>query len=812
MVLLFLCVWAIVIAINEVLFAAQPFSLTSIADAMPHTLMFSVVLSAAVYLAKKKIVDALSKGRRIDKRFVAELTPQVGHELNTMRRRMAGEDTSSPRTKSTTHKSAPQPPKRTKRINPYTAAVNAARTPSSMYRERESYQRLRTYGERSNPYVDPKLRKAEEGLAALDALNSMDRPMDAPVPTMGRGSSERSLDSSAYNASRSSNLSTGAKGFFNGLKQDEAAKQQAISKSKLQSKKKAEQTIAERKAQLEQTQEQMKQRRRAQLDALTAISQEEQAKAAAKQAAQQKKIEEQQRLRQQQATQKKHQEKQEFAQLKQNLNPFARKDEIKSKTAKFTDQVRAKAAAGGEEHSRTEQGIDLKIQAQDTANKKSAVIRETRIAKPEPAPQEPTHMAYTAEDRAQHRAHLEHLQSEARSTAAAPPSAANGSSVNGNDTHVPSFLDNIELPQGSNLDTSALKRKHALKQGAGLDTSALRKAKLSPGAQLQMRSGVQPLSLTSAQRTVSSASGSGLAGTKMLHTTAADQVGASNSMLKRTGNVGVNTPQGHAQQLNDLASAAAMSTTLENDATIAHGKAKALDLAEFQANARARALARAQVPKSTMPHMASMASNTTRKSHVSGASNSNHAGTAKVLGHASTLGMNNARGGLPTQTIPSDQAPIRKVINTSIKPMVGPHRDTLPKVLPSPGIAAIQTPPRIRSKAKVSRRASDTLLKREQNFVNAAAAVASTGTVGATNSNTLHRPLDGVNDKIHSQTQAKAYNQMQSQVSGAGASAGSGVSSVQAVSPTAAVGDDEEQKRSQRRPRLHPSDKLRGSN
>ena len=803
MVLLFLCVWAIVIAINEVLFAAQPFSLTSIADAMPHTLMFSVVLSAAVYLAKKKIVDALSKGQRIDKRFVAELTPQVGHELNTMRRRMAGENESNPKAKAAPKKAAPQQPKRAKRINPYTAAVNAARTPGTIRRERESYQRQRAYGERTNPYVDPKLRRAEEGLAALDALNSMDRSMDAPVPTMGRDSSARSFGSTSGNNSRASNLSTGSKALFNTLKQDEAAKQQAISKAKLQAKKKAEQTIAERKAQLAQTQEQLKQRRRAQLDALTAISQEEQAKAAAKQAAQQKKLEEQQRQRKLQESQRQNQEKQEFAQLKQNLNPFARKDEVKSKTAKLADQARSKGATAESDEERAHGE-----QAQDTANKKNAVIRETRIAKPEPAPQEPTHMAYTAEDRAQHRAHLERLQSEAKINAAQQQASANGGS--GDDTHVPSFLDNIELPHGSNIDTSALKRKHAPKQGAGLDTSALKKATLSPGAQSQMRSGVQPLTLRTAQSTASN----GLAGTKMLHTSAGDQAGASNSMLKRTGNVGVNTPQGHAQYLNDLASAAAMSTTLENDATIGRGRVKPMDLAEFQANARARALARAQAPKTTMQqHVASMASNANRKGQPT-ATNANHAGSAKVLGHASTLGLNNARGSLPTQTIPSDQAPIRKVINTSIKPMVGPHRDTLPKVLPSPGIAAIQTPPRIRSKAKVSRRASDTLLKREQNFVNAAAAVASTGTVGATNSNTLHRPLDGVNDKIHAQTQAKAYNQMQSQVSGAGAgaSAGSGVSAVQAVSPTAAVGDDEEQKRSQRRPRLHPSDKLRGSN
>ena len=92
MILLFLSVWAIIIALNEVLFAAQPFSMISIAAALPHTLMFSVVLSAAVYVAKKKILDAIDKGQPIDKRFVADLTPEVGHELNAMRKKLSRMD------------------------------------------------------------------------------------------------------------------------------------------------------------------------------------------------------------------------------------------------------------------------------------------------------------------------------------------------------------------------------------------------------------------------------------------------------------------------------------------------------------------------------------------------------------------------------------------------------------------------------------------------------------------------------------------------------------------------------------------------
>lgn len=89
MILLFFSVWAIAIALNEVLFAAQPFTINSIVSALPHTLVFSALLSAAVYLAKTKIMDAIHKGRPIDKKFVAEITPEVGHELNKMRQKIA---------------------------------------------------------------------------------------------------------------------------------------------------------------------------------------------------------------------------------------------------------------------------------------------------------------------------------------------------------------------------------------------------------------------------------------------------------------------------------------------------------------------------------------------------------------------------------------------------------------------------------------------------------------------------------------------------------------------------------------------------
>lgn len=96
MILLFFSVWAIAIALNEILFAANPFTLHSIMSALPQTLIFSSMLSAAVYLAKNKIMEAMHKGRPIDKRFVAEITPEVGHELNKMRQRVADYDQEKP--------------------------------------------------------------------------------------------------------------------------------------------------------------------------------------------------------------------------------------------------------------------------------------------------------------------------------------------------------------------------------------------------------------------------------------------------------------------------------------------------------------------------------------------------------------------------------------------------------------------------------------------------------------------------------------------------------------------------------------------
>lgn len=86
MLLLFFTVWAIVIALNEMIFAGDPFTADSIMSSLPETAALSVILSAAVFLAKSRIKQALESGRAIDRNFVAELAPEVGHELNEIRR------------------------------------------------------------------------------------------------------------------------------------------------------------------------------------------------------------------------------------------------------------------------------------------------------------------------------------------------------------------------------------------------------------------------------------------------------------------------------------------------------------------------------------------------------------------------------------------------------------------------------------------------------------------------------------------------------------------------------------------------------
>lgn len=765
MVLLFLAVWAIVIALNEVLFSAQPFTLTSVADAMPSTLMLSVFLSAAVYLAKKKIIDALHKGRSIDKRFVAELTPQVGHELNNVRRQMEGEV----KDKDNTYK--PNKVRRSttttrRKINPYTAAVEAARTPHNRAR-REAYQR--SYGERTRHNLDaPELKKAQEGLEALDALGALNTDSGADVPMMTHTKSMSKTDKlreSKAKALRASKESSSSNSSFTSSTASSAAPSSSSTASaaarsaNAMGKRSLGPSMAERKAQIEQSKEQQKQRRREQIEALSTLSQEDKAKAQSLQKNAEAQKKQRQKERQEQEAKAKAQAHQEFNQLKESLNPFAKKDAVRSKLGEKT------------KNNAQEQGSESKDATIAQSKSKSGddkTILNTRTAKGEAYREEQNtgtiSAPMNARERAQMQRNLEQLQQEARDTL-----GNNAFSASGNDNQVPDFVDKLEIPSKGNsqLDVSSLQRSPRPKQGAGLDTSALKKVTLSPAASANMQHAAAPFKPQQVSGLSSNEQGAGSragVGGRMLKTTRLDHLGAGNSMLKRSGELGVSTPKQGGSGMSAYDNAAAMSTALNNDATMERGPVKSQSLSEFQANARARALARAQSPKAG--HSWAGAKKV-KKPNLRGTASADatRAESTQRVGSASTLGLNNARSGLPTQIIPSDEAPVRKVVTTSMKLQVGPHSDNLPKVRPSDVIADLQLSPKIKARASGNiKRNREKLLKPGPNFINAAATAAAKGTVGST-SHQMTKPQghSGQGENIHAQNQADTYHKMQQQ-------------------------------------------------
>lgn len=760
MILLFLAVWAIVIALNEVLFSAQPFALTNVADAMPSTLVLSVFLSAAVYLAKTKIIDALHKGRSIDKRFVAELTPQVGHELNNVRRQMEGGDPkkgtySKPKAGTVRRATAATRGK----VNPYTAAVQAARTPHNKAR-REAYQRA--YGERTRHNLDaPELKKAQEGLEALDALGALNEDFGADVPM--RTQTRRTSTSKKSSSELATTYGKGTKATATkSTKASSARSSSAASASSDSSKagvkgtkRSATPSVAERKAQLEQSKEQQKQRRREQIEALSTLSQEDKVKAEAQQKSAEAQKKQRQKERQEQEAKAKAQAHQEFNQLKESLNPFAKKDAVRSKLdekAKSSEMDGEGSGLGASSAAGDEAKI---LHSKSKGSSSQKTIRNTRTPQGERSEESSTFRGASASERAALQQNLERLQEEAKRT------ISDSSFAGGDDKHnVPDYVDSLEIPgkNVSQLDVSSLQRTRRPKQGAGLDTSALKKVTLSPAANANMQRMASPFKPQQVSGLSSDASGSG-AGGRMLKTSKFDHVGAGNSMLKRSGELGVSTPQEGSSGMSVRENAAAMNTALSNDATIERGKVKSLGLAEFQANARARALARAQAPKTGPGWAGPKKTKTTTRRAGAAAGGSSESAHGRV-GTASTLGLNNARTGLPTQMIPSDEAPVRKVVSTSMKLQVGPHSDNLPKVRPSDVIADLQLSPKIKARASGNiKRNREKLLQRSPNFINAAATAAAMGTVGSTSNQHLNHQ-NASSDK-QAQNQADAYNKMQ---------------------------------------------------
>lgn len=835
MILLFVVVWAIVIALNEVLFSAQPFTLTSLADAMPSTLMLSVFLSAAVYLAKKKIIDALKKGQPIDKRFVAELTPQVGHELNNMRRQMEGNEGEDPNA-STDPNAANIHRARTanrRKFNPYTAAVEAASAPRNKAR-REAYQRAY-----ENTIEDANLAKAQEGLAALDALGAAERKAKesqstegAAVPTTARkssksgagsvSSSSSALSAGATSASASAATSTAASttnslsgaGAANGDTSKAAGAGNSGSSSKIPLKSSAFSSLAERQAQKEQS----KQRRQEQIDALSAVSQEDKAKAAAqsKKALAKNKAEDKSKSDDRGVV--------SAAGNAVNANSASNASNEGNAASNASNASNAGNASGANAYAESKGLSDDKkssassrsnavsaegkqdkdgasiYQSKASAKQNSKVVRDTRSATGQAAQRASMGSRVSSfAERAAQQQHLASLQQEAQEQVPL-------SSLRNRDSSKPQaksfFHRNHALaPTHTKLDTSALQRSRQPKQGAGLDTSALKRATLSPGAQANMEHAINPF-IPPTYSESSNALGAGAfnVGGRMLNTSAQDHLGAGNSMLQRTGDVGVNAPQQGSNNISPWTSAAAMSTTMNNDTSMARGQVQRLNLADFQANARARALARAQAPKATMGSVAnsrlapsSLSRRNRRKDLTNNASTQ---GTRGVMGGrgswnkgafahggaehnnggldnqnsrligASTLGLNNARTALPRETIPEDQASVHRVVTTSLKPQVGPHSDHIPKVRPSDVIADLQLSPKIRARAHGTnlRRNRDQLLQRGPNFINAAATTAATGSVGAVSSEPMTSSNAATNaqtDRIHAHRNIGTYDRMQ---------------------------------------------------
>lgn len=808
MILLFVVVWAIVIALNEVLFSAQPFTLTSLADAMPSTLMLSVFLSAAVYLAKKKIIDALKKGQPIDKRFVAELTPQVGHELNNMRRQMEGNEGEDPNAgiepnAANIHRT--RAPNRRK-FNPYTAAIEAASAPRNKAR-RDAYKRAY-----ENTIEDVNLTKAQEGLAALDALGEADRKAKesqaiegAAVPTTSRKSSKNGISNSSSLSSNSvsSKVSLDASSLDTKSYSSKvgAINSDTNNNNKTPFKNSAFSSLAERQAQKEQS----KQRRQEQIDVLSAVSQEDKAKAVAqsKQALAKNKVGNQSKL-----------EDKGAANVLGNATS-ADKDIGNALSASNASGVALNENKGASEDKKSSASSRSNVisaegkqekdgaaiyQSKASSKQNSKVVRETRSATGQAAKKarSVSNGAFFADQVAQQQ-HLASLQQEAQEQV--PLSALK--SRDSSKQQAKSFFhrNNALVPTHTKLDTSALQRSRQPKQGAGLDTSALKRATLSPSAQADMKHAINPFIPPMYSESVNTlGAGAFNVGGRMLNTSAQEHFGAGKSMLLRTGDVGVNAPQQGSSNISPWASAAAMSTTMNNDTSMIRGHVQRLNLADFQANARARALARAQAPKANIGSVATsrlspsaltrrnrrkdLNSNTVMQGSrgAIGARNSWNIGT---LGHggadnnngeldkqnsrligASTLGLNNARTALPRETIPSEQAPVRQVVTTSLKPQVGPHSDHIPKVRPSDVIADLQLSPKIRARSRVTnlRRNRDHLLQRGPNFINAAATTAATGSVGAMSSEPMTSSNAATNaqtDKIHAHRNVGTYDRMQ---------------------------------------------------
>ena len=308
--------------------------------------------------------------------------------------------------------------------------------------------------------------------------------------------------------------------------------------------------------------------------------------------------------------------------------------------------------------------------------------------------------------------------------------------------------DNVQQGNKHRVDTSALRGPNSPKAGAGLDTSALKRA-----------------TLPSSHRVAES--------------------GFSGKFLKSSGTRSDAPMQGRPMQMSSsrptaAQAGAAMRATLQNDTSLQRGKVNTQEFTNYQANARDRALARAQAPKSqapmpsspnraaSAPRADSPAVNKASAQLAAGAKRSGLIGIGTAMAPSMDSGL-----GSGVKNIGSEAAVARRVVSTSNTVQTGPAQDNMPKVAPSDPLGGIQTAPKMRSSSNVSAQQRDNLFKQEVKFVD--------GGIDASGSN-----LTGT-DRIHAQANAATYQQMQKSA------------------PHAEVSAEHASKRK----RVRPSDKLR---
>ena len=776
MILLFLSVWAIIIALNEVLFAAQPFSMISIAAALPHTLMFSVVLSAAVYVAKKKILDAIDKGQPIDKRFVADLTPEVGHELNAMRKQLSRMDEQQLRGQSARaqalarararsraqgrkgNKKGKLTPQEIERANRERLAQNRD-TYGHLYQTAQAKLRqdeLKKQRARQKAHAKAVQSKEARARAALKSGQVAVAAARKAAPAQDSGSS---FLSGLFGHNDPNDFVKQAHAQHLEQSQERAQSQQSKIKAKVDKLAAAQKTApsappsaAQKRAQ----EEQARARRQAKIEALGAISSED--KIRQEQELKERKAKEAAAAKAKQA--KAVQEQAQLQQLKQSLDPNASRAEVKAQTQKIKEQGSAAKAAAEKaaaekraaEQKAAEQKAAAEKAAQQAAAQQAAAQKAAQQAAAQKAAQSKAQReadtaafmqganaavqqsAKRVSDLERLQAQAQHMQSAGAQGAAKGPAASVG------------YMDQLIIPKSDNVDASGLKKHQGPKRGAGLDTSALKRV-----GEIQDSS---PSTFNPPQLVKESVQGSGVSsagGARFLNSN------STRSAMKVEG-----SSSSAAAAPNAKMAGAAFGTTLQNDATIERGKANTLDFASYQANARERALGRAQTPKATAQaqHIAAATNRSVTGMNLNTQTQAPAGGKLTAPGNREAFKAQMQRPGLASTHL-GDNGPLRQVV-AGTKPVVGPARDTLPKVLPSPGIESIQTAPKLRAKRvinatnnakndehfqKVQKR--DDMYKRELNFVDEAP------------SKEKMEALAAQTDKLHAQDHADAYSKVQ---------------------------------------------------